>query len=56
MTQKTGLKERIRSAESAEEIEELMAEGGRYQSASIKTQKQWKKLAHRRRRELSREP
>lgn len=48
-----GLRERIKSAESAEEIAALLKEGEGYQYASNETRRRWIKAAKERREELS---
>ena len=43
----TGLRQRILSATSEEEVNKLMAEGKTYEFASIKTRNSWKTAANR---------
>jgi hypothetical protein len=46
------LKERIRNAESIQEIEKILAEGTKYQFAAPSTQRKWVRAAHKRAKEL----
>ena len=44
---KVGLRQRITSAKSADEVEKLLTEGKTYEFAQVKTQRTWKRAAAR---------
>lgn len=50
-----GLRERITKAATVEDIHALLAEGEKYEYASVRTQNAWRHAATRRGRELTKE-
>ncbi len=48
-----GLVDRLRAASNRKQVDELLAEGKKYQYASGKTRRRWKAVADRRLKELN---
>lgn len=48
-----GLVDRLRMAKNRKQVDELLAEGEKYQYASGKTRRRWKAVAERRLKELN---